>query len=324
MIIDLNNHKIKYGEILMAFQTAIILKSMAVNIKVCIFLPKNVEGNIYNRMIKNDIIMHRAFNDVVSLANLILNQAKIDHLIIQDNIEEQLFLTENIDNLMFGIQNARLHKVLSIEECKNVAFNFFVLNQELLSLLVAYKSYYLQQRDTWWLIGNLLKTINSENKRTAKNRYIATNYRYNLSRPDKNSDALKLIRNARDLWDKFNIKTLVVTCEYGKKDLHKKMVNPEEYVFFAQPGNYIEESFALVEAEFLYQIQGGGINVWHVLSSNLPYLLKFSPGHLIPFKREALFSFSNPEIQEYLITGEVDDTIFKEKAEDMLCKILCC
>ena len=122
---------------------------------------------------------------------------------------------------------------------------------------------------------------------------FATNYRWNPTRPDKNSsDKLiaELIENL--LVDK---PFYVSTDEIGASAFKKKFSDKPWFKFAKLDGsrNYLYDYKQIMRAAFYVQFHGGGMAASVAMASTMPYVICQPCGHLIPTGTNSLFSFSN-------------------------------
>ena len=92
-------------------------------------------------------------------------------------------------------------------------------------------------------------------------------------------------------YKEFKCKTLVLTNKSGYEYLENHPKRTES-IIFGKPGNFIEESKLLLKSKYFYQIQGGGISTWPILSS-MPYTMLSNRGFLVPYKKNTILAVNN-------------------------------
>ena len=69
-IIDLTISKLKYGEVIAAMQTCNVINTLT-RVKLYIFRRREIDGHVFETMIKNDRVMMNAYKDIERLAEIL-------------------------------------------------------------------------------------------------------------------------------------------------------------------------------------------------------------------------------------------------------------
>ena len=297
IIIDLTVSKPKYGEIIHTIQTCIVLKHLGFTVKLYIFKANSLSNHIFSNLLKNDLVMKNAYEDIEEIVTIILQNQGIVCKIVENKVLQLKILDDHENSIVF---RDTLHKSHGCSDRRQYGAikNFFALNQEFLSLLFVQYCSFLFSLDDKYLVGDILREASMEaNKQGEK--YISTNFRFNSSRPDKNGDATTIASTAEYFYKKYSCKTLVLTCKHGHSYLSKNIKNSDS-IIYGSPGNFIEESKLLVHSRLFYQVQGGGIGIWPLFSNEIPFAFLCDPGCLVPYTSKTLFSIHNSKTQIYL------------------------
>ena len=267
IIIDLTISKPKYGEIISAMQTCIALKHLGFSVTLYIFRSNALSNHIFSDLINNDLVMKKAYMDVETVATLLLQNQGVICKLVQDKHLQSTILDDHEKSVLFRDTLYKSHGYSEKNQYGAIE-NFFALNQEFLSLLfVQYASFFLSIKCKY-LAGDILREASKREVKHSGN-YISTNFRLNLSRPNKNGDATMIVRKADYFYKKYSYRTLVLTCKHGHEYL-SKYSKDNDAIIYGFPGNFIEESKLLVNSKFFYQVQGGGIGVWPLFSNEIP------------------------------------------------------
>ena len=239
--------------------------------------------------------------DVETVATLLLQNQGVICKLVQDKNLQSTILDDNEKSVLFRDTLYKSHGYSEKNQYGAIE-NFFALNQEFLSLLfVQYASFFLSIKCKY-LAGDILREASKREVKHSGN-YISTNFRLNLSRPNKNGDATMIVRKADYFYKKYSYRTLVLTCKHGHEYL-SKYSKDNDAIIYGFPGNFIEESKLLVNSKFFYQVQGGGIGVWPLFSNEIPFAILCNPGCLVPYTNKTLFGIHNSQKQIFLSSKE--------------------
>ena len=320
LVLDIVSHKPKYGEVILAMQLGIILKILGIDLK-CFIFTQDPKKHALKEIISADEVMLNLLADIYPIANFLLGYAGIDYEFIENIPTQNCILRDLKDKILFADQLIDIRKSKTSKELLKRPYNFYSYNQELLQVVLIKYNFRLKTITKPWLIGDIMKTnfgkiskVRLDNTAT----YFATNFRYNLARNEKNSNAGLILHIAKLIWNRYKIKTLVLTNKGGYTKLLKSEYWEKGIVVFANPGSFIDESCASVQTKFLYQIQGGGITMWHVWSSMLSYLIQADPGKLIEYKKESYCGISDTNNQVFISTRDYNPNLFFERLKFMI------
>ena len=108
LIVDLMSNKPKYGEIIMAMQTIIALKCLGYKVKVYIYKKREIEGHVFEGMMKMDSVMTDAYHDTEELAKILLIKSGIPCKIVEDK-ESQMEIQTRKDVILYADTVGRAH-----------------------------------------------------------------------------------------------------------------------------------------------------------------------------------------------------------------------
>ena len=322
VVLDLVKYKPKYGEVLFSMQTAIILSRLGLCVKVVAIVSDSRNNEDYKRLVENDKVMKQVEEDIEHLMKLILLPKGIECKIIEDSNEIANKLEDTRQGYVLfkeSIVNRRSN--MAAKKIDRKKDNFFIFNQQLLQVLLMLNRKELLKETSPFLIGDIMKELSIKDKdifRSDQSNVFATNFRYNLARAKKNSSTEQAIELAKILWKKFNAKTLFTTCKDGKYALENTDGFDAQFMMFYKPGNFIEESKAIVQSRMLYQIQGGGITSWHYCSNTLDYISLAWPGHIKPYKNKVLFPTGEYSRQLFMELNEENAKLFYGKLKTFI------
>ena len=162
LVIDLTSNKPKYGEIILAMQTIIVLKYLGYAVKVYIFKKKEIEGHLFEKLMKIDNLMYDAYNDIDELAQILLIESGITYSITKDKKTQLSILRTKKDNILFADAIYQAYCLASkgkvyLQPNHPEYRTFWNLNQELLSLLFAQYKWELCRSNCNYLVGDILK-----------------------------------------------------------------------------------------------------------------------------------------------------------------------
>ena len=260
VVIDLCSHKPKYGEVLLTFQLIIMLKILGININ-CYIFNSNHKEHCFSQLVQNDKVMAKLFDEIAEFSEILLPGFGINCETIYDIKTQNNFLLDMRNNILFGDQLIERRRAKTVGELLKFKYNFFSFNQQLIHIVMVKYNNILRLSKESWLIGDIIRRIslNSDLKNENES-YFATNFRFNTERPKKNSNLEYVSNIAKRVWERYNVKTLINTCEDGHSFYINSNYYDSKHVFFARPGHFLEESYVLVQSELLYQAQGGGIS----------------------------------------------------------------
>ena len=201
MILDLTKHKPKYGEIMMAIQTAIFLTQLGLETKVVAFAESDLRNNIYEEVWKQDQSMHKIMKDLKNMFEVFLTPQRICWEIIYDKGEQESIIGNEtcLSSSLFGEANKKIFNANSREEFVRNGCNFFRFNQEFLSMLIVDHINNQEYRIHDYFVGDLLKKQSSIENENKFSDVLATNFRYTPGREIKNGNPKQILLMARKL-----------------------------------------------------------------------------------------------------------------------------
>ena len=166
------------------------------------------------------------------------------------------------------------------------------LHQELLTVMLAWLGNNKSICD--WQSALVGEIIAKEYKRNT-GIYLATNFRYNRARPDKNGNTKMLIERSKKIYEKWGLKTFICSEKEGKEEICTQNNDAREYILFSREQGLANDLGHAINAIIFYQDQGGGITTPFILSRSLKYVFKgdFDSAAFLPFSDKKLFNFSS-------------------------------
>ena len=301
IIFDFTKHKPKYGEIIMAIQTAIFIKKLGFDTQIVAFLALNRGNLIHKKIWMHDKTMQDVVKDLKKIFEMFLTPHGIKWEILFDKVAQEKIINskEFQSKVLFGNANKLVFNTKSREEYIRTDYNFFRSNQELLSMIVAGYIHEPTHELKEYFIGDFLKIQSSSDKYSSLRDTLVTNFRYTPGRPAKNGDPKQILELAKRLYEYFGKKTLITTSGEGRK-LMKEVSNGKDYpILFSNPGDFIEESKSAVNCKLLYLHQGGGISTWYVLSKKMPFFLLAASNPLLYYEKFRLLAHHDIISQVY-------------------------
>ncbi len=317
LIIDLTISKPKYGEVIAVMQTCNVLNKLGYEVKLYIFKRKEIDGHVFEAMIKNDRVMMSAYRDIERIAGMLVKSQGMKCKVVEDKELQRTILENKSGQVLFSNTIKSSNSCTRKQEYAEID-NFFALNQKLLSILFVQFCSFLKGNSKIYLVGDILKEQSSKD---GIRNLITTNFRFNKIRPSKNGQVATIINAAEYFYKKVSYQTMVLTCKDGQNYL-KKHSQVGNSIVFGSPGKFIEESKLLINSAFYHQVQGGGIGVWPLFSSSIPYTVLCDPGCLIPYKSRSLFAISETEKQVFLTSRECTFQEYWKNTKDMAIEIL--
>ena len=317
IIIDLTISKPKYGEAIAAMQTCNVLNTLGYQVKLYIFKRTEMDGHVFETMIKRDKVMKNAYRDIERIAEILIKSQGMKYKVVEDKELQKTLLENKAEQLLFSSTIKASNSCTQKDEYAEMD-NFFRLNQELLSMLFAQYCDYLKINGHRYLVGDILK---EQSPKETKEDIITTNFRFNIVRPNKNGQLATIINAAEYFYKKLSYRTMVVTCRDGQNYL-KKHCQGLNSIIFGSPGNFIEESKLMMNSAFYHQVQGGGIGVWPLFSTSFPYTVLCDPGCLIPYKRRSLFAIGDTDKQVFLSSRECTIKEYWKNTKNMAIEVL--
>ena len=317
LIIDLTISKPKYGEMIATMQTCNVLNKLGYEVKLYIFRRKETKGHIFEGMIKKDRVMLSAYRDIEKIADILVKSQGMKCKVVEDKELQRTILENKSGQIVFSNTLKASNSCTQRHEYAGID-NFFALNQELLSMLFAQFRNSLKGSSKIYLVGDILK---EHGPKEGIQNLITTNFRFNKVRPNKNGQIATIINTAEYFYKKKSYRTMVLTCKDGQNYL-KKHSEGLNSIVFGSPGEFIEESKMLMNSAFYHQVQGGGIGVWPLFSSSIPYTVLCDPGCLIPYKRQSLFAISKTEKQVFLSSSEYTFQEYWKNTKNMAIEVL--
>ena len=301
ILLDFSIVKPKYGEILMIMQTLSILNALGFIPTLLIYSPKPEDGHLpYKKILNNDETMQNVDKDIESIITALGKHIRFRIERIRSIEKRNKAINDlSLSNSLLFQEQHRITTSPIMTDQKIKHGNIYPCNQQLLTLLIARYRHELNALETLWAIGDMLHVSAKMNGLCGQSRYLATNFRYNHSRPVKNGSPEAILKQAKIFYELNGTKTLVATEEEGHK-LLLTYKDCNEYILFASPGNFIEDSKAVICADLLYQSQGGGISTWHLLSTRRQFFIAANAGHIMQYSSTKLFAHHLERKQIYI------------------------
>ena len=299
IIIDLMGLKPKYGEIIHSVNCAVTLKELGFKTDVYIFESK--KGWMWeDKRAKKDTVAMSLYPVLRELVSCVVEGTGINVEYIQNQEKEDKIIEDNKGHILFEeVVTLSRTKKSWIELGKQI--NTFTLYRQFYSIITTTFHKRLLKKGGLFLFGDRLRK--KHNGKFGTQKFLTTNYRYNLYRDSKNGNPYDLMKIIKRIYSDYGMPTVVLTSIEGRDHLNELFGN-QKGLEFGSTGNFIREMQIASQTYLHYQDQGGGISEVSLLSKDIDYVLTADPMWVTNYSNIKMYRYNRCPGQSYLNNDE--------------------